>query len=511
MKKAIILFFSLFIFVFTIYAQTWSLKVNTSVSEKIVTSLKKSGRIFLFVTPKTNTEPRLNTFPSQTNYIFATNIKNWLPLTEFTFDGSSKVIKSVDISLNSLPAGEYSLQILWDQDTFESRINAPGNLYSEVISINLKENKTVTIPLTKIIEPHKLVENKYLKEINQRSQVLSDWWGKDMFVKAAILLPRSYYDKPDRKYVVRYNIAGYGGRYTRANRYVDNQSFMDWYLSENGPEMITVFLDGEGPFGDSYQLNSENSGPYGTSLTEELIPYIEKEYRGIGTPESRYLDGCSTGGWVSLALQLFYPDFFNGCFSYSPDQVDFENCQLVNIYKDNNIFYNEFGYERPLVREISGEPMVSQKDYILFENVQGTSNSYLNSGGQFSAFTALFSPKGPNELPLPMFDPISGKIDKNVATYWKKHDLKNMVETNWETLGPKIQGKIWIWMGDMDNFYLNPAMRAFDQMLQKKQNPKSDASINFSPMAGHCTEYYFNKVYEQINKKINAQQHSSSY
>jgi enterochelin esterase-like enzyme len=503
MKKAILLLISISFFCPNIHAQTCSLKVTASVSAEVQDNFKKKGRIFLFMNPTSRGEPRLNTFPGRTNYIFATNIENWPTNKDFTFDGSADMVKSVDVSLNSLPAGKYRVQVLWDQDTEESGINAPGNLYSDAIDVDLQKNQVVEIPLTRIIPPRKLAENKYLKEVNLKSKLISGWWGKDMFVKAAVLLPKSFYDEPDKKYPVRYNIAGYGGRYTRANRYVENESFMKWYLSEEGPEMITVFLDGEGPFGDSYQLDSENSGPYGTSLTEEIIPFIEKEYRGTGTPESRYLEGCSTGGWVSLALQLFYPDFFNGCFSYSPDQVDFENCQLINIYKDDNAFYNEFGYLRPIVRDVSGEPVVSQKDYILFENVQGTSDSYLNSGGQFSAFTALFSPKGENGLPKPMFDPVTGKIDRDVAEYWRKHDLKDMVKTNWKTLGPKIQGKIWVWVADMDNFYLNPAMRVFDEMLQKTENPKSDASIHYSPMKGHCAEYDFIKVYQQISEKIN--------
>jgi S-formylglutathione hydrolase FrmB len=222
----------------------------------------------------------------------------------------------------------------------------------------------------------------------------------------------------------------------------------------------------------------------------------------MGTPGSRFVEGCSTGGWVSLALQLFYPDFFGGCFSYSPDQVDFENCQLINIYKDKNAFYNEYGYLRPIMREVSGEPILSHKDFIQFENVLGRSDTYVTSGGQFSAFTALFSPKGKDGLPAPMFDPMTGEIDHEVAEYWRKHDLKKYVETNWETLGPKIQGKIWVWAGDMDNFYLNPATRAFDEMLKTMDNPKSDASVNFTPMKGHCAEYNERKVIEQIIDKI---------
>lgn len=500
MKKHIILYliFS-FLYGLNLFSQTSSLKIYTSVPKEVVTEFQQNGRIFLFVTDKTSSEPRLNTWPNHSNRIFATNIKNWDFTEPFTFDGSTDVLKTVDLSLDDLPNGKYTVQILWDQDFSESRINAPGNLYSEAISVDLTENKIIDLPLIKIIQPEKLAQHKLLKEIDIKSEVLSTWWGKEMRIKAAVILPRNFFDQPNLKYAVRYNIAGYGGRYTRANRFLRN---MDWWTSDEAPEILNVYLDGEGPFGDCYQLDSENSGPYGTALTEELIPFIEKEFRGIGTPESRFVEGCSTGGWVSLALQIFYPDFFGGCFSYSPDQVDFENCQLINIYKDENAFYNEFDYLRPLVRDVTGEPILSQKDFIQFENVLGSSDTYVTSGGQFSAFTALFSPKGEDGLPKPMFDPITGKINREVAEYWRKHDLKDYVKTNWETLGPKIQGKIWAWTGDMDNFYLNPALRAFDEMLKTMKNPKSDASIHFTPMKGHCSEYDEIKVIQQIAKKL---------
>lgn len=504
-KLLIICLLSGIISISEIYSQTSSLIVTTSVSEDVKSQFKSSGRIFLFVTSSSGREPRFNSWPNNSNKIFATNIKNWDASKSFSFNSTSELVKSVDISLNEIPNGKYQLQVLWDQDTKESRINTPGNLYSEAVTVELNGSQILELPLTKIVAPTKLTEHKFLKEVDFKSPKLSKWWGKEMRVKAAVLLPGGFFDNPDKKYPVRYNIAGYGGRYTRANRYVQRDTtFLNWWLSEEAPQIINVFLDGEGPFGDSYQLDSENSGPYGTTLTEELIPHIEKEFRGMGTPESRFVDGCSTGGWVSLALQLFYPDFFEGCFSYSPDQVDFENCQLINIYKDENVFYNEHGYLRPIVRDVTGEPVVSQKDFIQFENVLGTSDTYLNSGGQFSAFTALFSPKGDDGLPKPMFDPITGLIDREVAEQWRKYDLKYYVEKNWETLGPKIQGKIWVWTGDMDSFYLNPAVRSFDKMLKRMDNPKSDASVNFSPMKGHCAEYNFKKVILQIADRLNS-------
>jgi S-formylglutathione hydrolase FrmB len=233
-----------------------------------------------------------------------------------------------------------------------------------------------------------------------------------------------------------------------------------------------------------------------------LIPYIEDRYRGLGTAESRFVDGCSTGGWVSLALQIFYPDFFNGAFSYSPDAVEFENYQTINIYRDKNAFYNEWGNPRPVARDITGDPIILMQKFIQLENVQGSSNTYLSSGQQIGSHTAVYSPMAENGLPAPLFDPITGDIDPKVAEYWKKYDLKIYLDEAWSEIGPRLQGKIWIWMGDMDHFLLNPATRTLDEYLKGTSDPKSDAEIIFEPMQGHCSKFSHREVLEMIADKL---------
>ena len=498
--KSLLTILLFLLFLSDVKCEDYSLDISTQISDELKSSFKNNGRIFLFISKSRGREPRLNTWPGKSNMILAINLENWQG-EKIEMNDSLEFIKSTDISLKNIPAGKYSIQILWDQDRMESRMNAPGNLYSEVETIDLTHNQNIHIPITKEIGPRKLAEHELLKEIDIKSEILSDWWEKEIRLKAAVFLPREFTENSTKKYPVRYNVAGYGGRYTRAERMLRD---LDWWLSDEAPEVINVFLDGEGPFGDSYQLNSENSGPYGTALIEELIPYIEKEFRAIGTPETRFVEGCSTGGWVSLALQLIYPDFFGGCFSYSPDPVDFHHFQLIDIYEDENAYMNEYDFIRPLARNVTGEPVISFKDFVQYENVQGWSDSYVTSGGQFSAFTALFSPKGEDGLPVPLFDPVTGEIDRDVAEHWKKYDLKLLTDSSWESLGPKIAGKIWIWGADMDNFYLNPALRSFEKMLQQKKNPKADAVITFTPMTGHCQEYNNKKVLMQIQSKLKA-------
>ncbi len=498
-----LLLFSPFWFLTSSQAQTTArIGLKVDVSKELVASLKPEGRLFLFLSTNERGEPYEQTWPNGDNHIFATTLTGWDGQKPWQTNAKTDWMHTTPWELSAVPAGTYFVQVLYDQDRTESRIEAPGNLLSEVQKIEISASTALTISLSRMIPPRQLDDHPLLKEVSFKSEKLSAFWGRDIILKAAVLLPAGFEKNPEARYPVLYNIAGYGGRYTRANRYVRNEAFQQWWQEEGTPQIINVFLDGEGPYGDCYQLDSDNSGPYGAALTQELIPYIEKTYHAKATPESRYLDGCSTGGWVSLALQIFYPDFFNGAFSFSADGVDFTHFQLINIYKDQNAFVNEYGYLRPVARDVDGEPTTSVKDFIQFENVLGWNGTYATSGGQFSAFTALYGPKGKDGLPELLFDPQTGEMNPNVLDHWKQYDLRLKVENNWETLGPKLQGKLWVWMGDMDNFYLNPAMRSFDEMLKKQTNPTSDAEINFTPMQGHCWQFDHVGVMKMITERM---------
>jgi len=490
---------------FTGFAQqeTTALTFSVSVDDAVKATFKSNGRLLIYFSESDESEPRFSSVFNGKGSIFGKNFRNWDKNKIKQIKGENDWVKTSEWDFNAVPQGVYYVQAVWVQnkDT-ESQSNAPGNLYSEPVKIDTKEKQEVELSLSAIIPERKLEENELVEFFEMESPVLSAWWNKPMHVKASVLLPSGYKSHPDKKYPVRYNVAGYGGRYTRVNSLLKNEEFMSWWTSEDAPQIITVFLDGEGPFGDCYQLDSENSGPYGEALIKELIPTIERKFRMIGTPESRFVDGCSTGGWVSLALQLIYPETFNGCWSYSPDPVSFYKMQLVNVYEDENAYYNNRGYLRPSMRDIYGEPQFSIRGEMTAENVEGVSNTYVSSGGQWGAWNALYSPKGKDGLPEAIFDPVTGAINKEVAEHWKKYDLLLYTSSNWNELGPKIQGKIHIWMGDMDNFYLNNSMRDFDEFMKNTTGPKSDAQIEFTPMKGHCSNYSHKKVLEEIQQKL---------
>ncbi len=502
MKINFLISFALLLFTgFTGLSQN-DISFKVSVAPELTDSFKQDGRLFLYFSELEGREPRFDAGTGRGSYVFARNIENWSGGQAILVTGKDQWIKTGDWDLANVPEGDYFVQAVWRQSgDKESRINVPGNLYSEPVKVSVKNKQEVSLVLSKLMPERELAAHDLVKMVDIKSDLLSAFWNKPMNLKASVLLPSGYASNPNMRYPVRFNVAGFGGRYNRVNGLVNNEEFMTWWASAEAPQIITVFLDGEGPFGDSYQLDSENSGPFGEALVKEVIPAIDKQFRTTGA-ESRFVDGCSTGGWVSLALQLFYPETFTKTYSYSPDAVSFKRMQLINIYEDENAFFNKYDYLRPSKRDIYGEPEFSIRKEVFSENVEGYSDSYATSGGQWGAWNAVYGPKGEDGLPKPIFDPITGKIDKEVAEHWKKYDLLEYVKTNWTELGPKVEGKIYVWMGDMDNYYLNNSLRDFDEYLKSTTNPKSDAEIEFTAMKGHCVNYSHKVVLEKIWEEL---------
>ncbi len=468
------------------YAQEISfLKAKISVSPEIRNSFAKTGRLILHLTKNKGKEPR-----NGSEIVIGVTAQNWDPNTPFVIDTKDKNVLVTGLGKDSdHSSGKYYCQVVYKQNVDDGQENVPGNLYSNVDSISLSANSQINLTLAKLIPPFEIIKNRFVKSIEIKSKLLSEFSGKPRYLKASVLLPSGYFDHPERSYPICYRAPGLNGRAYYIRDFITDHEFADWWFTEQAPQIIYVCLDSQGPYGDTYQVDSENNGTCGKALTEELIPEIEKQVRYDAKSRMRFLVGYSTGGWVALGLQIFYPDFFDGAWSYSPDPVDFEHFGLINMYADESIFYNHFGYLQPGRRTIYGEPTRSMKDWIAGENLVSRTNNYLVSGGQCGAYNAVFSPKGKDGLPALAFDPVTGKIDHEVAKQWEKYDLKKVLEKSWSTLGPKLQGKIWIWTGDMDGLYSNVATRFLKDFLDKTENPKSDAKISFTPMAGHCQEW----------------------
>jgi hypothetical protein len=393
--------------------------------------------------------------------------------------------------LSRLPPGEYAVQAVLAHNRDLNYPNAPGNLYSapRAVKLDPATGGTVKLELTKAVPAEELPpDTADVKFIRLRSELLSKFHGRPMYLRAGLILPHDFAREKERRYPLRVHIGGYGSRYTTArNRMSEGTAFRKLWRADDTPRMLFLYLDGAGPYGDPYQVNSANNGPYGDAITKELIPHVEKEYRGLGTGAARVLDGASTGGWVALALQIFYPDFFNGAWAHAPDPVDFRAYELINIYRDDNAYVNAHKFERPAARDRNGDVVTTVRHDCQLERVLGRGDCWELSGKDWGAWNAVFGPRGADGLPRPLWDGKTGKIDHKVAEHWKKYDLRLVLQKDWQTLGPKLRGKLRIWAGEADDYFLNNAVHLLDDFL-KTADPPYEGKIVYGMGQGHSWE-----------------------
>jgi hypothetical protein len=454
-----------------------------------LTASPQTGRLFVLLSRKEKPEPRavLGNAGVDAPFVLARDVADLTPGKVSVLD--QQVITFPIANLSLIPVGDYFAQALLSMNTDLHSPGAPGNLYSEVRKVHLDPARggTLDLKLTRQIPPEQLpADTELVKFVKIQSRLLSAFYGRPIYLRAGIILPRDFAREPGRKYPLLVRIGGWGARYTAVNSLMDEKSeFRANWLAEKTPRMILLQLDGAGPYGDPYQVNSANNGPYGDAITQELIPQVEKMFRGLGQPQARVLSGLSTGGWVSLALQIFYPDFFNGTWTFCPDPVDFRAFELVNIYEDENAYVNKFGFERPSDRTLTGDVRLTMRRELQMENVMGTGDSWTMSGGQWCTWSATYGPRGADGRPSVLWDPQTGKINHAVAEQWKKYDLRLVLEKNWPTLGPKLQGKLHISVGEADNYFLNNAVHLLDEFLSHA-NPPFKGRIIYGLGKGHA-------------------------
>jgi hypothetical protein len=252
--------------------------------------------------------------------------------------------------------------------------------------------------------------------------------------------------------------------------------------------MLVVTFQHPNPyFDDSYAVNSVNVGPYGDAIMNELIPEIERRFRVIREPWARVLTGGSTGGWEALALQIFHPDFFGGTWSYCADPVDFHDVEQINVYEDSNAYYREIGGRRvptPNTREVDGSIRMNSRQLNHFVLVNGTRGL---SGEQLDVWSAVFGPLGDDGYFQPLFDKVTGEMNPEVADYWiDNYDLRYYLERNWSEVGPKLVGKLHIYTGTMDNYYLNNSTRMLEAWMRTTTDPHYEGYFEYGQGAGHC-------------------------
>ncbi len=427
-----------------------------------------TGRVLLLLARKPTDDPRRQIDWFDFDPVFAIEVTNLPPGDAVVFTPDK--FRQPDAlafpkPLGQLDSGTYYAQAVIDQDQTERDFaTGPGNLYSKPKACFLNRGKGGTFELLAdhIVQPETLQDTEWVKLVEIRSDLLSAFHGRDIKLKAAVILPSDYAKNTEQRFPAVYIVPGFGGRHTGAWRFINGRFGQKWKEGKWEYQALHVILDPDVPLGHSVFANSDNNGPVGDALVKELIPEIERRFRAIAKSQARVVSGHSSGGWASLWLQITYPEIFGGCWSTSPDPVDFRVFQTMNIYADRNGHWSPDGNPRGLGRT---QHKMTQNFATMnhWEYVTGW-------GGQLDSFNAVFSRRGPDGKPMLLMDKLSGEIDPSVAQDWKRYDIRMVLEQDWEALRPKLGGKIHVLCGGWDTFYLDEAVRNLAAFLKGKDH-----------------------------------------
>ena len=459
-----------------------------------------------------------------TQQFFGVDVDGLAPSKAAVIDESSVGYPAENLS--RVPAGDYYVQGLLniyetyhlanghtvklppDRGEGQKWDRKPGNLYSKPVKIHIDpaQGGVIRISLAETIPPvEEPKDTKYIKHLKIKSELLTKFWGTPVYIGAIVLLPEGFDEHPDAHYplmiyqdhfqrdfhaIVPFRdqppAADMTGR-ERLRAEYGYKFYQDW-TSGRLPHVLLLQLQHANPYyDDSYAVNSANVGPYGDAITQEVIPAVEQKFRGIGQGWARALYGGSTGGWETAGMQIFYPTFFNGAFAFCPDPIDFRAYQTLNLYADQNALWIESNWSklpRPGERKTDGALVTTMDRMNRRELVLGTRG---RSTDQFDIWQAVYSPAGDDGYPKPIWDPLTGVIDHDVANYWKEHyDLRYILQRDWKTLGPNLVGKLHFTVGDMDSYYLNNAVHLMQDFLEQTNDPYYFGDFDYGPGRPHC-------------------------
>ena len=504
---------------------TFNVSFAQELSEKSV-----DGRVLLLISTNEEAEPRFQISDEvNSQLVFGIDVEGLMSNDRVQFTGIEFGYPLS--SLSELPEGDYYVQaLLHKYETFNLSTGhtvklpmdngegqqwnkSPGNFFSHPQKLHITPESKIDIIMTEIIPPiDPPQDTKYIKHVQMKSELLSKFWGRDMYLGANVLLPEGFDEHPEAHYPLiifhghfPYSFGGfrteppdkdlepiYSERF-QLDGYnkIQQQEAYDFYqkwISKNFPRVIIIEVQHATPYyDDSYAVNSANMGPYGDAITYELIPFVEEKFRGIGEGWSRFTYGGSTGGWEALAVQVMYPKEYNGCFAACPDPIDFRAYTVVNIYDDKNAYYIDGDHRKilkPGTRDYLGHIKTNLRDMNYRELALGTKS---RSGQQWDIWEAVYSPQGKDGYPVRIWDKKTGEIDHEVAKYWKEnYDLRYIMERDWNKLGPDLEGKINIYCGEMDNYYLNNAVYLIEEFLENTTDPSYGGEVDYGARDEHC-------------------------
>ncbi|HWB20625.1 MAG TPA: alpha/beta hydrolase-fold protein [Phycisphaerales bacterium] len=452
------------------HAITFTVTYDPSVTDTF------TGRVYVMLSSSQRMEPRNGPTWFGTEPFYAMDVKDWLPDTPLVFDDRAV---SYPGPMSKLEKKTWSAQAVMRINKDSPSIgDGTGTGYSVAVREEMEGAQAETVPLriSRVVVARPFPSNDRVVEAVCRSTLLSDFHGRDMYMRAAVILPKGATKKANedsqRTYPALYWIGGFGSDHT-------SFAWMQraWEATGFSDSIIRVVLDPSCYGGHSVFADSANNGPVGEALVKEFIPYLEEHFPLTPDANSRFLSGHSSGGWSSLWLQITYPQEFGGTWSVAPDPVDFRDFQRINLYAPGvNMYRDEQGNRRALAR--SGDQVLAwYDDFVAMEKVYG-------EGGQIRSFEWVFSPRGDDGLPMKMFDRETGAVNPAVAEAWKKYDIQLILRDRWKELGPQLKGKLHIFMGDVDTFYLDGATKLLKHTLEELG---SDAVVDIEPGKDHMT------------------------
>jgi hypothetical protein len=526
MKRTALVLVGLLSIVRIAAAQSFTVSFPTSISAQPL-----DGRLLLLLSTDPTAEPRMQIDDTpRSQMVFGVTVDGWDPSHATAVDATAAGYPIH--SLKDVPPGEYTVQaVLNKYETFHRSDGktikmhmdqgegqhwniSPGNLYSKPQKITIASGGApIPVELSEIIPPiAPKPDTKYIRHISIRSQLLSNFWGRPMELSAIVLVPEGFDEHPTARfplmifhdhfdddfddfrttppdpklkpdYSERFHISGYN-RIQQEEAY----KFYQRWISPHFPRFLIVKIQHANPYyDDSYAVNSANVGPYGDAIEKELVPAIEKKFHAIGQGWARFVYGGSTGGWEALAVQVFNPAYYNGAFAACPDPIDFHAYTNINLYEDKNAFFIEGAHKRvaqPAMRDYLGHTLITTQEFNAYELALG---DHGRSGEQFDIWQAVYGPVGEDGYPQPIFDKATGEIDHNVADYWRQHyDIEAILQRDWTKIGPELVGKIHIYVGSDDTYFLNDAVYRMEDFLKSTKNPYYGGEVTYGPRAEHC-------------------------
>ncbi len=456
--------------------------------DKSVSDRPFTGRVYVLLSKAPISGLRAGPNWFRPEPFFARDVENWRPGEALVLDSSNTL--AFPTPLDKIAKGAYHVQAVMDFDRGHASFTAaPGNGYSKAVRHELGPTSgRVSVKIDQAHKASKVAETDRVKLVEVESKLLTAFHGRPTRLRAGVILPASFSKEPRKRYPIVYEIPGFSGTHLSAFAVAGRNP-----TDVAGMEALWVVLDPSCKHGHHVFADSANNGPCGRALIEELIPHVEKRYRALGKPGARFVTGHSSGGWSSLWLQVTYPDFFGGTWSTAPDPVDFRDFQKIDLYRTGtNMFADKAGKRRPIARK-GGKPVLWYRGFSDMEEVMG-------HGGQLAAFEAVFSEKGADGRPRRLWDRKTGAIDPAVARSWEKYDVRLVMERDWKRLAPKLAGKVHVYVGEEDTFYLEGATKLLKASLRKLG---SDAVVEVFPGKDHST-LMDKKMRERIAREMAA-------